>query len=144
METLCVNLLVWNLWRMVRLILKVKNPIRTVPIALEMGLPGHHLVEIKSARTDVEQGKRHTSQGFLKKIMLTTLDLYNCFWLLLFVFSKKHALHSRLYRTERKMLKYITFCIITWLGCTLKKMRCGEYLSFKGKMSSNRTWWIEL
>ena len=40
---------------------------RTVPIELEMGLPGHHLVEIKSARTDVEQGKHHTSQGFLKK-----------------------------------------------------------------------------
>ena len=31
------------------------------------GVPGHRLVEIKSARTDVEQGRRHTSQGFLKK-----------------------------------------------------------------------------
>ena len=67
MEILCVNVLVWNLWRMVRLILKMKNSIRIGPIELEMGLPGHRLVEIKSARTDVEQGRRHTSQGFLKK-----------------------------------------------------------------------------
>ena len=45
----------------------MKNSIRIGPIELEMGLPGHRLVEIKSARTDVEQGRRHTSQGFLKK-----------------------------------------------------------------------------
>lgn len=60
-----MNLLVWNLCKKQRLILKKKNSILAVPLALEMGLQGHHLVEIKSAQINVEQGKRHTSQGFL-------------------------------------------------------------------------------
>lgn len=50
---------------MQRLILKKKNSVLAVPVELEMGLQGHHLVEIKSAQINVEQGKHHTSQGFL-------------------------------------------------------------------------------
>lgn len=52
---------------MQRWILEKKNSVLAVPIALEMGLPGHRLVEIKSAQINVEQGKRPTSQGFLLK-----------------------------------------------------------------------------
>lgn len=62
-----MNLLVWNLCKMQRLILEEKNSVLAVPIELEMGLPGHHLVEIKAEQINVEQGKRPTSQGFLLK-----------------------------------------------------------------------------
>lgn len=34
-----------------------------VPIELEMGLPGHHLAEIKSAQIDMAQGQHYTSRA---------------------------------------------------------------------------------
>lgn len=52
-----------RLW-MPRLIFKRKNSVLAA-VELEMGLPGHHFVEIKSAQVDVEQGKHLTPQDFL-------------------------------------------------------------------------------
>lgn len=38
--------------------------------------------------------------------MLTTFDLHNCFWPLVFVWSQKHVLHPHLYGTDGKMPQF--------------------------------------
>lgn len=62
-----MKLLVWNLCRVLRLILKKKKSVLAMALELEMGLSGYHFVEMKSAQINVDRGKPHTSRGFLKK-----------------------------------------------------------------------------
>lgn len=52
-----MRLLVQHFCRMLRFIFKKKKLSLTVPVEQEMGLPGHHFVEIKSAQQGTEKGK---------------------------------------------------------------------------------------
>lgn len=45
-----MKLLVWNLCERLRFVFKKKYLVLAVPAELEMGLPGHHLVEITSTQ----------------------------------------------------------------------------------------------
>jgi hypothetical protein len=63
-----MKLLVWNFSRMLRLIFKRKSSVSTGPVELEMGLPHHHLVEIKLAQINVETSKPPTTQNHFNYI----------------------------------------------------------------------------
>lgn len=70
-----------------------------MPIELEMGLLGHHLVEIKSTQIDVEQGKCPTSfKNYVNYIWPPYLLLAP----VICVFSQRHALGPQVHRTEEK------------------------------------------
>lgn len=65
--------------------------------------------------------------------MLTTFDLHNRFWPLVFVCSQKHALHPHLYGKDGKMPPFTASYITVWFCLTFDKMSCHVPMSFKGE-----------
>lgn len=93
-----------------------------IPIELEMGLPGHHLLEIKSTQIDVEQGKCPTS---FKKHVNYIWPLYLLLDPFIFVFSQKHILGPQVYRMEGKC------CVYSFLFNSMKGWAFNKIVSYE-------------